>query len=103
MINQTSNKKSRGFTNIFLHLHPAFVKEDAEWKNVKPDMKFLDDDVFVPNEARQLLIQAFDKGADGFVNSVLEVPGLIWKIWVLNQQEKLTGGFICSSQLGQGW
>ena len=30
--------------------------------------------------------------ADGFVNPVLEVPGLIWKVWVLNQQEKLTGG-----------
>jgi quinol-cytochrome oxidoreductase complex cytochrome b subunit len=26
---QTTNKKPRGFTNIFLHLHPAFVREDA--------------------------------------------------------------------------
>jgi quinol-cytochrome oxidoreductase complex cytochrome b subunit len=26
---QTINKKSRGFTNIFLHLHPANVREDA--------------------------------------------------------------------------
>jgi hypothetical protein len=47
--------------------------------------------------------EALDEGADGFVNPVLEVPGLIWKIWILNQQEKLTGGFIFSSQLGQGW
>jgi hypothetical protein len=46
--------------------------------------------------------EALDEGADGFVNPVLEVPGLIWKIWILNQQEKLTGGFIFSSQLGQG-
>jgi hypothetical protein len=37
------------------------------------------------------------RGADGFVNPVLEVPDLIWKIWILNQQEKLTGG-ICLFQ-----
>ncbi len=29
MSEQTTNKKPRGFTNIFLHLHPAFVREDA--------------------------------------------------------------------------
>jgi len=41
------------------------------------------------------------RGADGFVNPVLEVPGLIWKVWVLNQQEKLTGGIYLF--LGPGW
>lgn len=29
MLNQTANKKPRTVTNIFLHLHPANVKEDA--------------------------------------------------------------------------
>jgi len=29
LTNQTSNKKSGVFTNIFLHLHPSFVREDA--------------------------------------------------------------------------
>jgi hypothetical protein len=47
--------------------------------------------------------EALGRGADGFVNPVLEVPGLIWKIWILNQQGKLTEGFIFSSQLGPGW
>lgn len=47
--------------------------------------------------------EALGRGADGFVNPVLEVPGLIWKIWILNQQEKLTAGFIFSRQLGQDW
>ncbi|RLA88349.1 MAG: hypothetical protein DRG34_04635 [Deltaproteobacteria bacterium] len=49
-----------------------------------------------------MMDEAFARGADGFINPVLEVPGLIWKIWVLNQQEKLTGGFIFSSRLGPG-
>ena len=40
----------------------------------------------------EMMDEAFARGADGFINPVLEVPGLIWKIWVLNQQEKLTGG-----------
>ena len=36
--------------------------------------------------------EELEKGADGFVNPVLEVPGFIWKIWILNKQKKLTGG-----------
>jgi hypothetical protein len=40
----------------------------------------------------EMTAEELDKGAAGFVNPVLEVPGLIWKIWILNQQEKLTGG-----------
>jgi len=29
LLNQTSNKKPRVFANIFLHLHPAAVREEA--------------------------------------------------------------------------
>jgi quinol-cytochrome oxidoreductase complex cytochrome b subunit len=29
LLNQTSNKKPRGITNIFLHLHPPTIKEEA--------------------------------------------------------------------------
>ena len=29
--------------------------------------------------------EAFNKGADGFVNPVLEMPVLIWKFGILNQ------------------
>ena len=32
--------------------------------------------------------EELEKGADGFVNPVLEVPGFIWKIWILNKQKK---------------
>jgi len=29
LLNQTPNKKPRVFTNIFLHLHPAAAREEA--------------------------------------------------------------------------
>jgi quinol-cytochrome oxidoreductase complex cytochrome b subunit len=29
LLNQTANKKPRGITNIFLHLHPSTIKEEA--------------------------------------------------------------------------
>jgi hypothetical protein len=47
--------------------------------------------------------EALAMSVDGFINPVLEMPGLIWKVGILNQQETLTGGFIFSSRLGPGW
>ncbi|MCA9410732.1 MAG: YdhR family protein [Candidatus Omnitrophica bacterium] len=33
-----------------------------------------------------------EAGAEPLINQVANVPGLIWKIWILNERDQITGG-----------